>query len=289
MKKWYKQIVVLSGKGGTGKTTVSSSLAEIVSDKIVIDADVDASNLHLVLKHKEIERHNYSGGKKARIISEKCSLCGLCESVCRFSAIKNFQVDKVACEGCGFCYRICPDGAIEFVETKTGEYYESKLVDGSDFYYAKLLAGEGNSGKLVSELKKTAINNINPDIKWIIIDGPPGIGCPVNASLSGSDFVLIVTEPTESGYHDLKRLIELLNVFKLKAGLIINKFDINSEMSEKIAHFAKECGIPLVGKFPFDYIFVKAVQKSKALVHESEFYKKQFITIWKEIEIIINK
>lgn len=183
-EKNYKQIVILSGKGGTGKTTIAIAFAEVAKDKIIIDADVDAANMHLVLNHYINSGYEYFGGKKAEINLDKCSQCGLCETICRFDAIKDFNVDRISCEGCGFCVRVCPDDAISFYETKSGIYSECELEDESKFYYAQLLAGEGNSGKLVSEIKKKANEQIKEKVKWIIVDGPPGIGCPVNASLS---------------------------------------------------------------------------------------------------------
>ncbi|MFO7524683.1 MAG: 4Fe-4S binding protein, partial [Ignavibacteriaceae bacterium] len=203
----YKQIAILSGKGGTGKTTIATALTDIAEDKIVVDTDVDAANMHLVFNYYINSEYDYYGGKKAEINPDKCSQCGLCEIVCRFDAIKDYKVDRTSCEGCGFCYRVCPDYAITFYESKSGVYSECELEDESKFYFAKLLAGEGSSGKLVSEIKKKAYEQAKENVKWIIIDGPPGIGCPVNASLSGVDFVVIVTEPTQSGLHDLKRLI----------------------------------------------------------------------------------
>jgi MinD superfamily P-loop ATPase len=220
-EKLYKQIVILSGKGGTGKTTLSAAFSSLINNKIIIDCDVDAANLHLVLKPEVIKSYEFSGGKKAIIDRGKCEECGLCATVCSFEAIDNFTVDQISCEGCGFCYRICPYEAIKFIPSKSGSYYECKLPDESKFFYAKLNAGEGNSGKLVSEIKKKALENIYPDIEWVIVDGPPGIGCPVNASIAAADYAVIVTEPTVSGIHDLKRLVELLNTFKINCGIVI--------------------------------------------------------------------
>ena len=285
--KHYKQVVILSGKGGTGKTTIATAFAEIVNNKIIIDADVDAANMYLVLKHKVNSEYDYFGAKKAEINLDKCSQCSLCESVCRFDAIKDFNVNKTSCEGCGFCYRVCPDNAISFEETKSGVYFECELEDQSQFYYARLLAGEGNSGKLVSELKKKANDKLKENIKWIIVDGPPGIGCPVNASLSGADLVVIVTEPTQSGLHDLKRLIDLLKIFKIPSGVIINKYDINVEMSGNIEEFIRSEEIPLIAKIPFDKMFVKAIQNSKSIIELDKNYESKFINIWNDIEEII--
>lgn len=282
--KKYKQIVILSGKGGTGKTTIATAFAEIAEDKIIIDADVDAANMHLVFNHYINSGYDYFGGKKAEINSEKCSQCGLCESICRFDAIKDFKIDRISCEGCGFCVRVCPDDAISFYETKSGIYSECVLEDKSKFYYAQLLAGEGNSGKLVSEIKKKANEQIKENVKWIIVDGPPGIGCPVNASLSGVDFVVIVTEPTQSGLHDLKRLVDLLKIFKIPSGVIINKFDINADMSRNIEEFINLEGIKLLAKIPFDKNFIKAIQNSKSIIEYDLSYRTRFKIIWDDIQ-----
>ena len=285
--KNYKQIVILSGKGGTGKTTIATAFAEVAEDKIIIDADVDAANMHLVLNYYINSGYDYFGGKKAEINLDKCSQCGLCESICRFDAIKDFNVDRISCEGCGFCFRVCPDDAISFYETKSGIYSECELEDESKFYYAQLLAGEGNSGKLVSEIKKKANEQIKENIKWIIVDGPPGIGCPVNASLSGVDFVVIVTEPTQSGLHDLKRLVDLLKIFKIPSGVIINKFDINTDMSRNIEEFINLEGIKLLAKIPFDKKFVQAIQNSKSIIEYDHTYESRFKIIWDDIQQIL--
>lgn len=285
-ERHYKQIVILSGKGGTGKTTVATALSEIAENKVVIDTDVDAANMHLVFDYYINSEYDYYGGKKAEINSNKCSQCGICESVCRFDAIKNFKVNRTNCEGCGFCFRVCPDDAISFYESKSGVYSECELEDQSKFYYAQLLAVEGNSGKLVSEIKKKAHEQVKENVKWIIIDGPPGIGCPVNASLSGLDFVVIVTEPTQSGLHDLKRLINLLKIFKIPSSVIINKYDINTDMSKSIEHFIESEGISLLAKIPFDKKFIKAIQNSKSIIKYDHSYKSKFEIIWNDIQKI---
>jgi MinD superfamily P-loop ATPase len=287
--KQYKQIVILSGKGGTGKTTFATALSEIAEAKIVIDTDVDAANMHLVFDYYINSEYDYYGGKKAEINSDKCSQCGICESVCRFDAIKDFEVDRTSCEGCGFCFRVCPDDAISFYESKSGVFSECELEDQSKFYYAQLLAGEGNSGKLVSEIKKKAYEQAKENVKWIIVDGPPGIGCPVNASLSGADFVVIVTEPTQSGLHDLKRLVDLLKIFKIPSAVIINKFDINTEMSKTIEEYLKPEGISLLAKIPFDKQFIKAIQNSKSIIEYDHSYENRFKIIWDDIQKIILK
>lgn len=283
-----KQIVILSGKGGTGKTTVSSAFAKLLNDKITIDCDVDAANLYLLLKPQSRNQFEYFGGKKASINPELCTQCGLCESVCRFDAIHDYVIDLLSCEGCGFCYRVCPDDAIEFTATKSGNYFECNLPDKSKFYYAKLFPGEGNSGKLVSEIKKNALTNVDEKIKWVIVDGPPGIGCPVNASLSGADFVIIVTEPTQSGIHDLKRLVELLKKFSIKCGIVINKYDLNEKITLQITSFAGDENIPLLGYLPFDEDYIEAIKANKTIVEYSAKAAEDIKNIWSTVEFFMD-
>ena len=285
--KIYKQIAVLSGKGGTGKTTIATALSEIAENKIIIDADVDAANMHLVFNYYINSEYDYYGGKKAEINPDKCSKCGLCETVCRFYSIKNYKIDRANCEGCGFCFRVCPDNAISFYESKSGVYTECELEDQSKFYFAQLMAGEGNSGKLVSEIKKKAYEQAKENVKWIIVDGPPGIGCPVNASLSGVDFVVIVTEPTQSGLHDLRRLLILLKILKIPGGVIINKFDINADVSRRIEEFIKSEGIILLSKISFDKNFIKAIQSSRSIINYDRSYLDKFKSIWNEIQKVV--
>ncbi|MBU2492963.1 MAG: ATP-binding protein [Bacteroidetes bacterium] len=282
--KSYKQIVILSGKGGTGKTTFSSSLAAILNNKIVIDCDVDAANLFLILKHEVISTFDYYGGKKALINQTKCTECGLCQGLCSFDAISNFTVDQLSCEGCGFCYRICPFEAVIFKQIVSGKYYECLLPDNSKFYYAKLYAGEGNSGKLVSELKRKALENIPPEIEWVIVDGPPGVGCPVNASAAAADYVVIVTEPTLSGVHDLKRLTELLNTFKINAGIVINKYDLNMDLTSQIFKYAGNNGLPVIGTIPFDKEFMNALINGENIVEVNENIREIMYSIRNQIE-----
>ncbi|MHB8871488.1 MAG: ATP-binding protein [Candidatus Doudnabacteria bacterium] len=285
--KSYKQIVILSGKGGTGKTTLSAAFASLIKKKVVIDCDVDAANLHLLLKPEIINSYDFSGGKKATIDIDKCVECGMCEAVCRFDAINNFTIDQLSCEGCGFCFRICPNEAIKFNPTKSGSYFECELPDESKFYYAKLFPGEGNSGKLVSEIKKKALENISSEIEWVIVDGPPGIGCPVNASLASADFVVIVTEPTLSGIHDLKRLVDLLNTFKIRPGIVINKYDLNERITEQIFKYAESEKIPIIGSIPFDPEFMKALINGKNIVEINENIREEILTIYKQLELQI--
>lgn len=281
--KNYKQIVILSGKGGTGKTTISSALSKLVDNKIMVDCDVDAANLYLLLDHEIVNEKSFQGGFKASIDKTKCTECGLCESVCRFDAIHNFEVDQLSCEGCGFCYYVCPDKAVTFEPNISGSYYECKLKDSTPFYYAKLKPGEGNSGKLVSEIKKQAKEKTNDKTEWIIIDGPPGIGCPVNASLAGADFVVLVTEPSLSGFHDVKRIAELLSKINIKCGIIINKYDLNHKITNKIIKYSLENTIPILGTLPFNPSFTKAIQQRKTIVEVFPEVRDDLTDILKKI------
>ncbi|MFA7287716.1 MAG: ATP-binding protein [Melioribacteraceae bacterium] len=288
----YKQIVILSGKGGTGKTTISAAFASFENNKVVVDCDVDAANMHLILNPKSEKSYEFSGGKKAAINNEKCTQCGLCETVCRFDAISDFAIDQLKCEGCGFCFRVCPENAISFSPLIGGNYFECELEDDSKFFFAKLFPGEGNSGKLVSEIKKSALNSFKDSNEYsterfVIVDGPPGIGCPVNASISKADFAVLVTEPTLSGVHDLKRLVELLNTFKINMGIIINKSDLNESVAEQIKDHADEKEIPLLGEIPFNQTFVKALIKGKNIIDLDESVKIDLLNIWEKTKLYI--
>lgn len=282
-----KQIVILSGKGGTGKTTFTASFAKLLRNKIVIDCDVDAANLYLLLNPSINEERQFVGGSKAIIDLNNCSMCGLCEELCQFDAIQDFKVDPISCEGCGLCVKACPSNAIAFEPNAAGTFFKGELEDSSIFYYAKLNPGEGNSGKLVSEIKKEAAKNLSEKTDWIIIDGPPGIGCPVNASLAGSDYVVLIAEPTLSGMHDLKRLIELLNTFKYRHGIIVNKYDLNESITQDIIRYAKEKNTPVLGMIAFNPDFVHALQAGKTIIDFNPDIKTQIQKIWDRINLLI--
>ena len=252
-----KQLVIISGKGGTGKTIITASIATLAQNKVMVDCDVDAANLYLLL-HPEIqETHQFIGGKKAHIDVEKCTLCGECIDVCRFEAITEKEdgeiiIDPISCEGCGVCSHICPVEAIEMEKSVSGECFVSRTKYGP-FVHARLGIGEENSGKLVTEVRKKAKEIADKNnLDFIIIDGPPGIGCPVISSLSGTDLALVVTEPTLSGIHDMERVVQVAHHFKTQTACCINKYDLNLQNSKKIESWCKKNSIPLIGKIPFD-------------------------------------
>lgn len=270
-----KQLVVISGKGGTGKTIISAAFATLAPNKVMADCDVDAANLYLLL-HPEIrERHRFIGGKKAKLNPEKCTQCGECLSVCRFSAIEEDSqgeiiIDPISCEGCAVCSYICPVEAIEMEDSVSGEWFISRTKYGP-FVHARLGTGEENSGKLVTEVRKKAKELAEKNkADFIIIDGPPGIGCPVIASLSGTDRALVVTEPTLSGIHDMERVTQVAQHFRIQTVCCINKYDINPQISDRIENWCHENSIPLIGKIPFDEEVTQSMVQGLPLTEYSE-------------------
>lgn len=292
-----KQLVIISGKGGTGKTVITASFASLAQNKVMADCDVDAADLYILLEPKIIERHVFKGGKVAVINKKTCNNCGMCVAVCRFSAIKSsgsasgadaiskdFVVDSLSCEGCGVCYYICPLNAIVMEEKISGEWFISETKYGP-FVHAKLGVAEENSGKLVSVVRQNAkIIAEKENCDLIIIDGPPGIGCPVISSITGTDIVLIVTEPTLSGLHDMKRVIELTQHFRLKTFVVVNKYDLNIEMTLEIENYCKKNKIPLVGKVVYDPVVTEAIANRKIVVEYSDGeVTRQIIDVWRNV------
>jgi MinD superfamily P-loop ATPase len=261
-----KKMTILSGKGGTGKTTVTASLAALSSNAVFADCDVDASNLHLLLKPEVKETIDFKGLNLAVIDPERCTKCGLCEEKCRFNAISDFKVDPIHCEGCKVCVHICPVQAIDFVERVCGYAYISETKYGP-MSHAHLIPGMENSGKLVTLVRQNAKKLAEEGgHELVLVDGPPGIGCPVIASLADIDYGLVVVEPTLSGIHDLERAIQLLDHFKVKALVCVNKHDLNDENTAAIEEFCREEGIEVVGKVPFDPEVTKAMVAGRPVV-----------------------
>jgi len=262
-----KQIVVLSGKGGTGKTTFVASFAALSQNIVVADCDVDAADLHLLLKPEKTEfKQEFTGSKLAFINKTLCVECGECEKACRFNAIKNFQVDPFLCEGCGVCAYICPVNAVVLKEKISGYVFISRTKYGP-LIHAKLEIAESNSGKLVTLVKNNAKNvALTENQEIILVDGPPGIGCPVIASLSEANLVIAVTEPTLSGLHDLERILSLTNHFNIPTFIAINMYDINLENYKKIVDFCHKTNVPILGEIPFDPVVVEALVNGKPVV-----------------------
>ena len=281
-----KQILIISGKGGTGKTVITASFASLAKNKVMADCDVDAADLHLLLAPSIKERHEFRSGKTAIIEKERCIQCGKCLEVCRFNAVsKDFKVDPIACEGCAFCSFACPVSAIKMKENLSGEWFVS-LTRFGPLVHARLGVAEENSGKLVSlvrqQAKELAERN---NCDWVIIDGAPGIGCPVIASLSGIDCAVVVTEPTLSGLHDADRVIGVAGHFGVLVKLIVNKYDLNVDMTGKIEEYCRKNDIDLIGKIPFDKSVVEAMVRGKTIIeHPDGKVKEEIINIWQRLE-----
>ncbi len=281
-----KQIVVISGKGGTGKTVLTGAFAALAGNKVMADCDVDAADLHLLLRPEVRERHDFKSGKTARIDKKLCKRCGTCAAACRFDAIgEDFIVDPVSCEGCGFCAHVCPEGAVRMEENLSGEWYISDTRFGP-MAHAKLGIAEENSGKLVSLVRKKAKELGETDKRdWVIVDGAPGIGCPVIASLSGIDCAVVVTEPTLSGLHDAARVIEVARHFKVGTRVVINKHDLNPDMTKKIEQYCEEHNAGLIGKIAFDKAIVKAMVNGRTIIEDGrDGAGREIASIWERLE-----
>jgi MinD superfamily P-loop ATPase len=286
-----KQLTILSGKGGTGKTTLTASLAVLAKNAVLADCDVDAPDLHMLLHPEVIKTQEFKGSKLAVIDKTKCDNCGFCREKCRFDAITEaIKVDPIACEGCGVCAAICPVDAITMTERVSGYAYISKTKYGF-MAHALLSPGEANSGKLVTLVRQNArILSEKENSDLIIIDGPPGIGCPVIASVTGVDVGLVVTEPTMSGIHDLQRALQLLAHFSVTPLVCVNMYDINKENTSKISSFCKENSIKVVGRVPFNPKVTEAMVNGKTIMEyapESDV-AKEIENIWKSCQDSFN-
>ena len=265
-----KQLTILSGKGGTGKTTITASFAVLARNAVLADCDVDAPDLHMLLHPEVIKTQEFKGSKIAVIDKTKCVNCGLCREKCRFDAITEaIEVDPIACEGCGVCAALCPENAITLAERVSGHAYISKTKYGL-MAHALLSPGEANSGKLVTLVRQNArVLSEKENSDLIIIDGPPGIGCPVIASVTGVDVGVVVTEPTMSGIHDFQRALQLLEHFSVTPLICINMYDINRDKTEKILRFCKENSIQVAGRIPFNPKVTEAMVNGKTIVEYS--------------------
>jgi len=265
-----KEVVVLSGKGGTGKTSIVGSLAALAERKVLADCDVDAADLHLLLSPAVKQENEFRSGQVACIEADKCIQCGLCQELCRFNAIRDYTVDPVSCEGCGFCSRICPVEAITMRENLAGHWFISGTKYGP-LVHARLGIAQENSGKLVAVVRQQARQIAEQDsLDYIISDGPPGIGCPVISSLSGANLALLVTEPTLSGIHDLERVIDVCRHFSVPAVVCINKYDINEVNTRQIEDFCSNQSIEVAARIPFDNVVTEALVRGMPVVEYSD-------------------
>ena len=265
-----KEVVVLSGKGGTGKTSIVGSFAALAKNKVLVDCDVDAATLHFLLQPAIREKQEFWSGQVAVIDEKKCTQCGLCQEQCRFVAIKNFNVDAVSCEGCGFCSHICPAEAITVKENMAGHWFISDTRYGP-LLHARLGIAQENSGKLVALVRQQARELAEKQrADYIISDGPPGIGCPVISSLSGANEALLVTEPTLSGIHDLERVLGVCHHFGVPALVCINKYDINEDNTRQIEYYCLSQGVEVAARIPFDNIVTKAMVAGLPVVEYSQ-------------------
>ncbi len=283
------EIVILSGKGGTGKTSLSAAFATLNKKTIVADCDVDAADLHLILQPVNYYDRNFTTGHKAVIDYESCTNCGLCIDYCRFDAIsinnEKVAISEISCDGCKLCSRICPSHSIQMIPSDKSRWFVGNYRNGK-MVHARLAPGEENSGKLVNVVRKHA-KEMAQETGWdtIIIDGPPGTGCPVISSVTGTNKSIIVTEPTNSGFHDMKRVLEITANFKVKSYVVINKYDLNESISIKIENWCLENNIPVIGKLVFDPEIVTAMINCQSITEwkpKSET-SKEIISIYNKI------
>lgn len=278
-----KQLTVISGKGGTGKTTLTAAFASLAKNAVLADCDCDASDLQLILTPDVQEEEDYVGSATAVKVDE-CSMCGRCREVCHFNAIdEDINISEMKCEGCGACVIACPEDAIEMREEKTGTVFASETRFGP-MVHAELEIGEEASGKLVNQVRRKA-KEMAGGGDLVLIDGSPGIGCPVIASIKGVDQVLVVAEPTVSGVHDLKRVLEVAEHFGVKASVCVNKYDINPDKTEEIKDFCSRENIPVFGEIPYDDVATEAMIEEESVVeHSDSELAEEVKKIWSKIE-----
>jgi MinD superfamily P-loop ATPase len=261
-----KQLTVISGKGGTGKTTITAAIATLSRSHVLADCDVDAADLHLILEPTVETCEDFQGGKTALIDADACVRCDECVNRCRFDAIHDYTVDSIACEGCGVCVHVCPQGAVSMQQHVSGQWFISRTRAGH-MVHARLGIAEENSGKLVTLVRHQAKLIAEKEHKeLVLIDGPPGIGCPVIAAITGVDLLLAVTEPTLSGMHDLERVVGVAQHFNVPVMVCVNKYDINPLNASKIAEFCRKNGLEVAGKIPYEKNVTKAMVHKKSII-----------------------
>jgi len=280
-----KQLTIISGKGGTGKTTITAAFAALSGNQVMADGDVDAADLHLILNPSIRKEEPFYGGRAPILDKDKCDQCGLCIEHCRFQAINDFNIDLISCEGCGVCAQVCPQDAIKMEKKLCGQWFISETRFGL-MVHARLGIAEENSGKLVTLVRQQAkliAEKENKDL--VIIDGPPGIGCPVIAAITGVDMVLVVTEPTLSGIHDLERILGVAHHFNVPAMICVNKMDINQENAERIKDYCQKNGLEIAGEIPYDPIVTKAMVAGKSIIEFNNGYISTKIKeMWEKVE-----
>ncbi|SHN48562.1 ATP-binding protein [Desulfovibrio litoralis] len=285
------EIVIISGKGGTGKTSVATSFAHLLDRGVICDLDVDAPDLHIILEPKNELHTEFISGYEAELSQETCSLCGLCYDKCKFGAViktheNSFKIDSLRCEGCGVCAELCPTKAIKLTEKKSGDWYYSKSRFGP-FIHALLLPGQENSGRLVSLLKQKSREYAKKEkLDFILYDGSPGIGCPVISSISGADLVVAVVEPSPSGRHDFVRVADLCEHFGIPVVVLINKADINSSETQALKTFCKERKYKVIAELPFSHDVTMAMVKKRAITETESPLGKILISAWNEVKEI---
>ncbi len=283
-----REVVVLSGKGGTGKTSIVGSFAVLAKGAVLTDCDVDAADLHLLLKPAIRQEHEFWGGQVAVIDESKCTKCGLCQDLCRFGAIREFKVDRTSCEGCGLCFHVCPENTIIMKDNLAGHWFISDTRYGP-LVHARLGTAQENSGKLVAMVRQNAKAIAQEyGFDYIISDGPPGIGCPVISSLSGSNLALLVTEPTLPGMHDLDRILGVCRHFGIPASVCINKYDLNEENTRQIEDFCQRQGIEVISKLPFDNAVTEAlVQGLPVVEYCKDGIARDIEMLWQRVSAVL--
>jgi MinD superfamily P-loop ATPase len=281
-----RELVIISGKGGTGKTSLTASFAFLARDKVLADCDVDAADLHILVHPKIIHEEDFRGGVKANIDPQKCSQCGICRESCRFEAISSeFVVSPLSCEGCGVCFHVCPEQAVSLEEGLNGRWFISETRFGP-MVHAALIPGEENSGKLVALVRNQAKVLARQHNKpLILVDGAPGVGCPVISSITGADRVLIVTEPTLSGLHDLERAMQLVRGFRIPVAVVVNKYDINLDVTNQIEEFSVKAQARVLGRIPYDPEVIRTMVKRRCVVENGNSPANAAIReIWETLE-----